>query len=406
VNLRTHTSSPPPFTSLRLDRISRWFGKVPALTELTLEVKQGEFLALLGPSGCGKSTTLACLAGLQPLSSGTIWRDDERIDGLPAERRGFGMVFQNYALFPHLSVRRNVEFGLAMRKVGREERRTKAIEALRTVQLADHLDKRPAQLSGGQQQRVAIARALAFQPQIVLMDEPLSNLDAGLRVDLRAEIKRLHESLGLTTVYVTHDQSEALSLATTIVVMRDGRAEQIGTPEQLYRAPASAYVARFMGYRNTFTGTVTSLDSTGVTVDLGGRTTVRGTLMSPEVTGPGAQVTVAVHPEDLVVGEQPDGAVGGVAGGGSAGSPGSVGPVGAVGALGSNTIGVTVEVIEYHGRTVEAVARTADGDALRLQTDRPLRRGDHLSLSIRPDRVLVYRAEDAEELQMLAEQIA
>jgi putative spermidine/putrescine transport system ATP-binding protein len=356
VNLRVHQDASPPFGSLRLDRVSRWFGKVPALRELSIEVAQGEFLALLGPSGCGKSTTLSCLAGLQPLTSGSIWRDEQRIDTLPAEKRGFGMVFQNYALFPHLTVQRN-------------------------VQLTGHEDKRPGQLSGGQQQRVAIARALAFQPEIVLMDEPLSNLDAGLRVELRAQIKRLHESLGLTTVYVTHDQSEALSLATKIVVMRDGRVEQTGSPEELYGAPRTAYVARFMGYRNTVNATVAGVDDTGVQVEIGGRT-VRGTLMSAEPVSVGQPVTVAVHPEDL----EPTGQAGQHAAEG--------------------LIPATVDVIEYHGRTVEALVRTPDGGSLRLQTGRQLHRGENFTLRVPADRVLVYPGDDTRELAALAEQVA
>jgi putative spermidine/putrescine transport system ATP-binding protein len=369
--------SPQPFTSLRLDRISRRFGQLAAVSELSLEVSQGEFLALLGPSGCGKSTTLACLAGLQPLSSGSIWRDEQRIDTLPAEKRGFGMVFQNYALFPHLSVQRNVEFGLAMRKVGRDERREKARTALRTVQLAGHEHKRPGQLSGGQQQRVAIARALAFQPQLVLMDEPLSNLDAGLRVELRAQIKRLHESLGLTTVYVTHDQSEALSLATTVVVMREGRVEQIGPPEQLHSAPESAYVARFMGYRNTFTATVEDYDAAHVRVGIGGDS-LRGKFMSAAPVHRGDEVTLAIHPDDLVPA-----------------APGEEG-----------TIGVTVEVVEYHGRAVEAEVSTASGEVLRLSTGHPVRRGETLSVRVRPERVLVFPGAETSQLRELAEQVA
>ncbi len=197
-------------------------------------------MALLGPSGCGKSTALACLAGLQPLTGGTIWRDGERIDTKPPEKRGFGMVFQNYALFPHLSVRRNVEFGLAMRKVAARQRQERALAALRTVQLEEHAGKLPSQLSGGQQQRVAIARALAIEPEVVLMDEPLSNLDAALRIEMRTEIKRIYQELGLTVLYVTHDQEEALSLATSLVVLRQGRTEQIGTPQEVYTHPSSA----------------------------------------------------------------------------------------------------------------------------------------------------------------------
>src|SRR6185437_4945802 len=235
------------FEKLSLRGVTRAYGKnPPALRDFDLELRRGDFVALLGPSGCGKSTALACLAGLQPLTGGSIWRDEERIDTRPTEQRGFGMVFQNYALFPHLSVQKNVEFGLAMRKVARRERQQRALAALRTVQLEEHAGKLPSQLSGGQQQRVAIARALAIEPEVVLMDEPLSNLDAALRIEMRTEIKRLYQERGLTVLYVTHDQEEALSLATRLVVLRKGRLEQTGTPQEVYTNPVSAYVAGFM----------------------------------------------------------------------------------------------------------------------------------------------------------------
>lgn len=374
---RDNGASAAPFTSLRLNRVSRQYGKVAALSELSFEVQQGEFLALLGPSGCGKSTTLACLAGLQQLSAGTIWRDEYRIDTLPAEKRGFGMVFQNYALFPHLTVQRNVEFGLAMRKVGRDERQRNALSALRTVQLEGQEHKRPGQLSGGQQQRVALARALAFQPQIVLMDEPLSNLDAGLRAELRGQIKRLHESLGLTTIYVTHDQSEALSLATSVVVMREGRAEQIGTPEQVYRSPSTPYVARFMGYRNTFTATAREVEGPEVRVELSDGS-LRGTVMSADRVAVGDEVRLAVHPDDLepTSTEDPD------------------------------AIKVTVDVTEYHGRFLEVETRTASGEVLHLETREPVQRGDTLALRVRPERALVYPSVQTGDLRTLAEQVA
>ncbi len=257
--MSTTTAGPAPatksaqFTSLSLRGVTRAHGKnPPALTDFDLELRRGDFVALLGPSGCGKSTALACLAGLQPLTRGSIWRDGSRIDTQPAEKRGFGMVFQNYALFPHLSVQKNVEFGLAMRRVPRKERLERALAALRTVRLEEHAGKLPSQLSGGQQQRVAIARALAIEPEVVLMDEPLSNLEAALRIELRTEIKRIYQERGLTVLYVTHDQEEALSLATRLVVLRKGRLEQTGTPQEVYTNPASAYVAGFMGYRNLF----------------------------------------------------------------------------------------------------------------------------------------------------------
>jgi len=220
------------FDHLRLEKVTRRFGDKVVLDALDLHIAGGEFVALLGPSGCGKSTALNCLAGLLPLSGGSIWLDNKRVDTLPPERRGFGMVFQNYALFPHMSVRRNIGFGLRMRGAGRSETRRRVDEALRLVQLPQYASRLPGQLSGGQQQRVAIARAVVIEPPLVLMDEPLSNLDAALRLDMRTEIRRLHQSLGLTTVYVTHDQEEALSLADRLVVLREGVVQQVGTPRR------------------------------------------------------------------------------------------------------------------------------------------------------------------------------
>ena len=252
VTPETAGRSPRParFDQLRLEGVTRRFGAADALADLDLTISAGEFVALLGPSGCGKSTALNCVAGLLPLTGGSIWADDVRIDTLPPEKRGFGMVFQSYALFPHLSVRANIAFGLRMRKLPRDAVRSRTEAAIRLVRLEDHADKLPGQLSGGQQQRVAIARAVVLEPSLVLMDEPLSNLDAKLRLQMRTEIRRLHQSLGLTTVYVTHDQEEALSLADRLVVLREGRVQQVGTPEELHTRPANWHVADFMGFRN------------------------------------------------------------------------------------------------------------------------------------------------------------
>ncbi|MEV6639964.1 ABC transporter ATP-binding protein [Amycolatopsis sp. NPDC051371] len=343
------------FEQLRLDGVSRSFGTANALSGLDLAIARGEFVALLGPSGCGKSTALNCLAGLLPLTGGSIWLDDARIDGLPPEQRGFGMVFQNYALFPHMSVRANVGFGLKMRKVGRADARRRVDEALRLVQLTDHAAKFPAQLSGGQQQRVAIARAVVLEPPVVLMDEPLSNLDAKLRLEMRMEIRRLHQTLGLTTVYVTHDQEEALSLADRLVVLRDGTVQQIGTPEEVYAQPVNSYVASFMGYRNLLDVTITGTTGSSVTVEgAGARLTGRGSLTE----GP---AKVAIRPEDFVVG---DGA--------------------------ANALDVTVEIVEYHGRELSVSARLASGVPVYFRTDKRLAPGDATRIGVPAERVLVF----------------
>jgi putative spermidine/putrescine transport system ATP-binding protein len=348
------------FGELRLAGVSRRFGAQVALRELDLTIRGQEFLALLGPSGCGKSTALNCLAGLLPLSAGSIWLDDRRIDTLPPERRGFGMVFQNYALFPHLSARDNIGFGLRMRKLPKAEVRRRAEAALRLVQLTEHAGKFPAQLSGGQQQRVAIARAVALEPPVVLMDEPLSNLDAMLRLEMRVEIRRLHQELGLTTVYVTHDQEEALSLADRLVVLRDGVVQQVGTPEQVYAQPANVYVAGFMGYRNLLDVELTGAGPAGVVVEAPGLR-LTGVRRDAPARGP---AVAAVRPEDVLVGDP--------------GGPG---------------LPAVVEIVEYHGRDHVVTLRLAGGQPLHLRTGARLAPGDSVTLSVPPERVLVFAPE-------------
>jgi putative spermidine/putrescine transport system ATP-binding protein len=346
---------------VRLDGVSRRFGETAALEGLDLTIEGGEFLALLGPSGCGKTTALNCLAGLLPLSAGSIWLDGRRIDGLAPERRGFGMVFQNYALFPHLSVRRNVAFGLAMRRTPKQEAATRVAKALALVDLEPFAAKYPAQLSGGQQQRVAIARAIVMEPPLLLMDEPLSNLDAKLRLEMRTEIRRLHQDLGLTTVYVTHDQEEALSLADRLALLRDGRVEQVGTPEEVYGQPVSAYAAGFMGYRNLFELEVEHGEGDHVTV-AGPGVRLRGV---DRRRGDGRAATVAIRPEDV-----------------------------AVGAAGPNELRARVVVAEYrgHGLAIEAV--TDDGRAIHVLTEERLAPGDEVRLSVAADRVLVFDTDE------------
>jgi putative spermidine/putrescine transport system ATP-binding protein len=290
------------FDELRLDRVTRRFpgagGKAfNALDELTLSVRRGEFICLLGPSGCGKSTALNCIAGLMQLSSGSIWLDQQRIDTLPPEKRGFGMVFQNYALFPHMSVARNIGFGLRMRGVGAADRALRVAHALKLVQLTGQEHKLPGQLSGGQQQRVAIARAIVIEPPLILMDEPLSNLDAKLRIETRAEIRRIHRELDRATIYVTHDQDEALSLADRIVVLKDGVVQQIATPAEVYLQPANLHVARFMGYRNVLELEV--VRENGDQVALQGQDIALTGVRRQPLTG--TRAVVAIRPEEISV---------------------------------------------------------------------------------------------------------
>ena len=358
------------FEALELRDVGRKFGGVEALAGLDLTVRAGEFVALLGPSGCGKSTALNCLAGLLPLTNGEILIDGERVDTVPAERRGFGMVFQSYALFPHMSVEKNIAFGLQMRNLPRAEVAERVREAIELVRLTEHARKLPGQLSGGQQQRVAIARAVVLRPSLVLMDEPLSNLDAKLRLDMRTEIRRLHQSLGLTTMYVTHDQEEALSLADRLVVMRAGRVQQVGTPGELYESPRSWFVADFMGYRNMLSGTAVQADAEGARVRVtgpdGGTIELVGSAVG-EVSD-GATVRVAVRPDDLEI----------VADDG----PGQ----------GTNIIEGTVAVVEYHGREFAVTVQTEIG-MLHASAPQAPRVGDTVRVTAATRRVLVFPEE-------------
>ncbi|WP_419704481.1 ABC transporter ATP-binding protein [Promicromonospora sp. NFX87] len=369
------------FDSLELRGVGRRFGGVDALSGLDLTIKAGEFVALLGPSGCGKSTALNCLAGLLPLTHGEILLDGKRIDTLPPERRGFGMVFQSYALFPHLTVEKNVAFGLQMQGRPRAEIDSRVREAIKLVKLGEHAKKLPGQLSGGQQQRVAIARAVVLEPSLVLMDEPLSNLDAKLRLDMRTEIRRLHQSLGLTTIYVTHDQEEALSLADRLVVMREGRVQQVGTPDELYESPTSWYVADFMGYRNILTATVVSASGGEVVVALPGTADggVRLTGRAVGALSAGDQVRVAIRPEDFVVSVVEPGGV----------STGSTNGGGSTGGAGAGAVPGTVAVVEYHGREHAVGVQTGD-TMLHARTPSAPRVGSAVRLTAPVERVLVF----------------
>ncbi|MFD6497834.1 ABC transporter ATP-binding protein [Streptomyces sp. NPDC060188] len=271
--------------------LRREFGPTVALDGLDLTVRPGELLAVLGPSGCGKTTALRMLAGFEHPDSGEVLVDGEDVTRVPAHRRDAGMVFQSYSLFPHLSAVDNVAFGLRMRKVRTAERRSRAAELLDLVGLADKGEQYPHQLSGGQQQRVALARALALRPRVLLLDEPLSALDAKVRLSLREEIRRLQQELGITTLFVTHDQEEALSMADRVAVMRSGKLEQCAAPAELYGRPATAFVAEFVGTMSRIPGT---LDGESVEV-LGRRLPVDGE--APAVR----EVDVLVRPEAVRV---------------------------------------------------------------------------------------------------------
>ena len=280
-----------PGVPIRLEGLSRRYGSVVALDRFDLDIAGGEFLALLGPSGCGKTTALRAIAGFDRPDGGRVLLDGRDITDVPASKRDMGMVFQAYSLFPNLTVAENVAFGLRVRRRAKPERAARATELLELVGLADRADRYPHQLSGGQQQRVALARALAVAPQVLLLDEPLSALDAQVRVQLREEIRRIQLELGITTVFVTHDQAEALSVADRVGVMRAGRLEQVASPDELYERPATAFVAEFVGTMNRLPATLS-----------GGEVQLLGTRRPLTGAAPSSSSVVAlVRPESLLV---------------------------------------------------------------------------------------------------------
>ena len=246
--------------SVNFNNISKNFGDFKAVSNATFSVNKGELFTLLGPSGCGKTTLLRMVAGFNPIDNGTISFDERIVNDIPAHKRNIGMVFQNYAIFPHMSVFNNVAYGLKARGVKKEELEDRVIEALKMVRMENLKDRSPNQLSGGQQQRIALARAIVIKPDVLLMDEPLSNLDAKLRIEMRTTIKKLQQNLGITTIYVTHDQEEALAISDRIGVMNHGIIQQIDDPETLYKKPANTFVANFIGTSNFIEGEILSKD--------------------------------------------------------------------------------------------------------------------------------------------------
>ncbi|HLN24583.1 MAG TPA: ABC transporter ATP-binding protein [Patescibacteria group bacterium] len=273
--------------------------------DLNLDIRRGEFLTLLGPSGSGKTTTLMMLAGFEVPTHGEIRLGGRAINSMPPHKRNIGMVFQNYALFPHMTVAENVAFPLSVRKVSKADIGAKVKRALDMVRLSEFGSRHPAQLSGGQQQRVALARALVFEPELVLMDEPLGALDKQLREHMQMEIKHLHEQLGLTVVYVTHDQSEALTMSDRVAVFNDGIIQQIQSPSRLYEEPMNSFVANFIGENNNLDAEVVGIDGDTCSARLIGGEVIHATRVN--VTTPGQRTTLSLRPERLYVGQAPDG---------------------------------------------------------------------------------------------------
>jgi putative spermidine/putrescine transport system ATP-binding protein len=339
-----------------MEGLRRHYGPVVALDGLDLTLAPGELVALLGPSGCGKTTTLRLVAGLEDADAGQITVGGKDVTHLPASKRDMGMVFQAYSLFPHMTVRQNVAFGLRLRRVNPAQRDRRAIEMLDLVGLSTQADRYPHQISGGQQQRVALARALAIEPQVLLLDEPLSALDAKVRAQLRDQIRRIQLEVGITTLFVTHDQEEALAIADRVGVMREGRIEQLAPPTDVYSRPATPFVAEFVGLTNRLAGTVS-----GSTVQVRGRD-----LPLVDLSTPAGPVTALIRPEAVTLASD---------------SSGESGPlVGTV--IASTFLGATSRVtVDLGDTTILAQLATSDATALPA--------GSRVALTIRPDPVLV-----------------
>jgi len=352
--------------------LTKTFGAVRAVDGVSLSVRPGEFLALLGPSGSGKTSILMSIAGFELPDAGSIAIDGEDMTYVTPAKRKLGMVFQKYTLFPHLSVLDNVAFGLKMRGVGRGERHRLAAEALATVRLDGYGARMPAQLSGGQQQRVALARAIVYRPKVLLMDEPLSALDKNLREEMQLEIKRLQSQLGITVVFVTHDQGEALTMADRVAILDKGRILQLDSPKALYETPKTRFVAGFMGETNFMNVRIESSATNGVSVRLPGYTLHE--VPAPSVVGrtiAGAQAVAAVRPEQIVLN----------------------------GSSGAEALPATVTGVIYGGATVLCIAQLADGSEMRARLSDPSRvsvkTGDRVHLSWPADALRVYGEEVA-----------
>ncbi len=343
------------------DAVKR-YGDFTALSGVSLNIREGEFFTLLGPSGCGKTTLLRMIAGFNSIEGGDFYFGDKRINDVPAHKRDIGMVFQNYAIFPHLTVSENVAYGLKARKVAKAEISRRVAEALELVQISHLADRKPNELSGGQQQRVALARAFVIEPSVLLMDEPLSNLDAKLRVQMRTVIKKLQRRLGITTIYVTHDQEEALAISDRIAVMKDGVIMQIGTPNEIYAKPQNPFVAGFIGTSNFL-----DCDVSGGKVTIQGEQTLEIPMAKP-FTGPGK---LSARPEQLFFSDT--------------GMPGKV--------LFSTFLGdfVEYEVELDNGQSLTVNEYTKD--TVEVHPD-----GEAVFLSFDPDRVSLYDAQTGEVL--------
>lgn len=362
-----------------IKNLTKKFGEKEALIDFNLTFEKGEFVTFLGPSGCGKSTALNCIAGLLPITSGHVYVDQECIDDganrVPAEKRGFGMVFQNYALFPHLTVFKNVAFGLELKKVPQDEIQERVSNILKMVHLEGYENKFPSQMSGGEQQRVAIARCVVLEPKLLMLDEPLSNLDAKLRNDMRYELKALHERLEVTSIYVTHDQQEALALSDRIVVMKKGYIQQVGTPEEIYSHPSNLFVADFMGFRNIWEAKIEEIQEQGgetkVVINVNGTKLVSQMRFTPndrslklallQAYNNQKPVNTTIRPEDFQIGKGE-----------------------------TNNLHCKVGIVEYLGQISQVTGLLNNNKRIDFRSAAKIGAGEEFDLWIPPEKLLVF----------------
>lgn len=350
---------------IELRNVTKRYGNIVANDHINLGIRRGELMTLLGPSGCGKTTTLRCITGHNTPDEGRVFIDGEDVTDVPTHRRELGMVFQNFALFPHMTVYANVEFPLMIRRLPTDERHEKVMEALRLIHLDGYEEHYPRQLSGGQQQRVGLARALVYRPKVLLLDEPLSNLDAKLREEMRFEIRELIDRLGITAVYVTHDQAEALALSDRVAVMHAGRIEQVGTPDEIYDQPQSRFVADFIGLSDFLEGRVTEIHAAnGTATVVAGGLSIDVTTM-PELTV-GRDVLLFVRPNDIDL-------------------------LPATHPVGTNVYDAAVAQMTYLGDRVDYRIALSGGPMLRVQTDGKIRfeQGESVKVRLPMDRCQV-----------------
>lgn len=354
--------------SVKLDKVSKMFGKARGVSNVDITIKPGEFFTFLGPSGCGKTTTLRMIAGFYFPSDGKVLFDNQDVTTLQPNKRNIGMVFQNYALFPHMTVFENIAFGLEVRKLSKTEIKSKVERAQLMVHLDQYGHRKINELSGGQQQRVALARALVIEPSILLLDEPLSNLDAKLREETRLEIKRLQLELGVTTIYVTHDQTEAMAMSDRIMVMNNGVVQQVGSPEEIYNKPVNNFVASFIGEANVLDATIENISGNEVTVKTADGLNFKGRTenTSPNVTfRKGESIKLSIRPEAFTEGEGP------------------------------NQFNAEVQFVEFTGVTINYIVKVNE-TSLKIMVvnkgNKVLSRGEKITLHI-PDRSIYFIGE-------------